>query len=135
MRSSLNTTYNEDEEEDSEDLENQEEAKDLASQLNPQKPIRDEPPAPYHPKHFIAENENTTLDDFNSDIEEQIIKNKQLNSKKPTLEAVTAEEVERRLQIHLLRSSVEDEMKKNMQQPKEKQSVNKIPYSSSKNVV
>jgi hypothetical protein len=30
---------------------------------------------------------------------------------------------------------VEDEMKKNQTQPKEKQSVNKIPYSSSKNVL
>ena len=34
MRSSLNTTYNEEEDEDSDD--NNEEAKDLASQLNPQ---------------------------------------------------------------------------------------------------
>ena len=67
MRSSLNTTYNEEEAEDSD-----EEAKDLASQLNPQQKQYEggSGPAPYHPKHFVNAEENATLDDFNSDIEE-----------------------------------------------------------------
>jgi hypothetical protein len=78
MRSSLNTTYNEEEAEDSDD--NNEEAKDLASQLNPQQKQHEggSGPAPYHPKHYVNAEENATLDDFNSDIEEQIIKNKKL---------------------------------------------------------
>ncbi len=59
------------------------------------------------------------------------MRNKQQN-KKSSMEFIQPEEVERRLQIHLLRASVEDELKKNNNN-NEKISTNKLPYATNNN--
>ena len=77
MRSSLESSLSQD---NSEESDEQEEAKNLAQELNPGRQLRNDAQfnnkstASYNPKTFQAEE---TLDDFNSEIEEQIIKNKQ----------------------------------------------------------
>ncbi len=50
-----------------------------------------------------------TVDEFNSELEEQMLAMKKKQKSQLLQSNVTPEEVERRLQLHLLRASVENE--------------------------